>query len=481
MDTAVVSLAGHLAGQLWQCFRTQAHEALDALLDRLEARIPESGTRPLTLMELVEAVRQERAGFTAALVEAYVERLHTQHLTQDQAVCPWCDRELTARPARRRTVETLVGSVTLQRPYFYCEPCKHGFAPLDEDLGLSSRIKQWDVQHAGAKLALEMPHERAATLLGELTDASMSDAVIHDVVQEMGQLDVLQVCPSAEHIAAKIAAAAEGCKWKPIVVLAIDAAAVPSRPESARGTRPGRKNCRAHRRRWKAEYHEAKGFRFYLVDDDRIVQLISWHQVGDEQAFGAALREVKEAGLISEDQVRLCAIADGAPWIWKWVEELFPSARQILDYYHCSGYLHDVAEAQYGHDPERATHWLEATLARLFCGEGAGVVWGLQRMQPASDEAAEIIDGARKYLKKRLHQVDYSSHRKGGYPIGSGGIESAHRFIGHVRLKRSGAWWYRENSNAILALRCALYNGTLERVFQLQQDNARSTQTLTIA
>ena len=83
--------------------------------------------------------------------------------------------------------------------------------------------------------------------------------------------------------------------------------------------------------------------------------------------------------MIPEDQVRLCAVADGAPWIWKWVEELFPSARQILDYYHCSSYLHAVAEAQYGADPEGATQWLEASLARLFCGEGAGVVWGLQR------------------------------------------------------------------------------------------------------
>ena len=80
---------------------------------------------------------------------------------------------------------------------------------------------------------------------------------------------------------------------------------------------------RARRKRWQGEYHEAKGFRFYLVDDDRIEQLISWHQMGDEQAFGAALRQVKEAGLIPEDQVRLCAIGDGAPWIWKWVEELF--------------------------------------------------------------------------------------------------------------------------------------------------------------
>ena len=216
----------------------------------------------------------------------------------------------------------------------------------------------------------------ASKLLEEFTDASMSDCAIHEALQQTGSLDVLRVCPDAAEIQDRMAQAAAGRNWRPIVVLAVDAALVPSRPHRAKGTRPGRKKSRARRRRWQGEYREAKGFRFYLVDDERIVHLISWHQMGDEQAFGAALRQVKEAGLIPEDQVRLCALADGAPWIWKWVEELFPSARQILDSYHCSSYLHAVAEAQYGADPARAAQWLEATLARLFCDEGAGVVWG---------------------------------------------------------------------------------------------------------
>ena len=93
------------------------------------------------------------------------------------------------------------------------------------------------------------------------------------------------------------------------------------------------------------------------------------------------------------------------------------------------------------------------------------MIWGLQRMQPASEDAEKAITDALRYLGKRLDQISYGGHRKGGYPIGSGAIESAHRFIGHVRLKRPGAWWYQENSNAVLALRCALYNGTLQRVF----------------
>ena len=386
--TAILSLAPFQQRQQWERVRRRAHEALDQCLDRLEARMTEPGSSAPTLMEITDAVSQERAGLTAALVAAFVERRHSPLLTQQEAACPRCERRLRARPSRSRTVETLLGPVTLERPYFYCAACHHGFYPLDEALALSGHRKQGDVQQAGVQLALEMPHQRASKLLDHLTDASMSDFAIHQALQQTGSLDVLQVCPDAADIQDRIAQAAAGRKWRPIVVLAIDAADVPSRPETAKGTRPGRKKSRARRRRWQGEYHEAKGFRFYLVDEDRIEQLISWHQMGDEQAFGAALRQVKEAGLIPEDQVRLCAIGDGAPWIWKWVEELFPGACQILDYYHCSRYLHAVAEAQYGADGARARHWLEATLARLFCAEATGVVWGDRHGRDVPAEAA---------------------------------------------------------------------------------------------
>jgi hypothetical protein len=45
------------------------------------------------------------------------------------------------------------------------------------------------------------------------------------------------------------------------------------------------------------------------------------------------------------------------------------------------------------------------------------------------------------------------------------GISLANTFVCHVRLKRSGAWWYEINSNQMLALRCAKYNGTFDQVF----------------
>jgi hypothetical protein len=273
------------------------------------------------------------------------------------------------------------------------------------------------------------------------------------------------VAPSREELLAKIAAEAAGQPWRPILVLAIDGAAVPTRPETATGRRPGRKKVRAKRARWTGEWREAKGFRFYLIAEDRIVQVLSWHQVQTDEEAAEALRQVKAAGLIPEDEVRLCVMADGAPWIWQQAQAVFPSAVEILDYYHGRERLHKVAARQYGAHPERQRDCCEAALARLLYGEVHGVIWGLQRMKPVAAPAAEEIAKLIAYLQRHQERLDYRFARKGGYPMGSGGIESANTFICPVRLKRSGAWWYVTNANQMLALRCAKYNGTFDRVF----------------
>ena len=85
--------------------------------------------------------------------------------------------------------------------------------------------------------------------------------------------------------------------------------------------------------------------------------------------------------MIPEDQVRLCVVADGAEWIWKHVKALFPHACQVLDYYHCAQYLHNIAKAQYGTSLQ-GLEWAEATMTRLYLGKVSAVLGGLRRMQP---------------------------------------------------------------------------------------------------
>ena len=104
-------------------------------------------------------------------------------------------------------------------------------------------------------------------------------------------------------------------------------------------------------------------------------------------------------------------------------------------------------------------------MTRLYLGKVGWVLGGLQRMQAQSDEAAKAIAHCWDYLDEHRGRTMDQKLRRGGYPLGSGGIESSNQFMCHVRLKRSGAWWYEGNSNQMLALRCAKYNGTLDQVF----------------
>ena len=241
----------------------------------------------------------------------------------------------------------MVGPVQVERPYFYCRSCHLGRYPLDEVLGLSEGRLQRDVQQAAAELAIELPYETASTLFGRLSGLSVSSERLHTVTNQVAEgLSVLDVAPSRDELDRRVAQVAAGRFRRPVLVLGIDGAYVPLRPASARGRRPGQARQRARRARWRHEWREAKGFRFYLLDGEHIVHVLSWHQVYSEDDLGKALQQVKDARLIPENTVRLCVIGDGAEWLWKHVPALFPHARQVLDYYHCAAYLHEVAKTQ---------------------------------------------------------------------------------------------------------------------------------------
>jgi hypothetical protein len=444
--------------------RQQLHAYLDGWLDSVEAHMPDDAPSLEELTHVVFALRQE---LTGKIIETLVAQRHAQVLHQRSMPCPHCQRRLPARPAPARTVHTLVGEVSLARPYFYCPQCQQGFTPLDEALQLSERRTQWDLQQAAARLAAEVPFATAQELFMKLTGLSLSDHTIHAVAGELGQeLGVLGVSPPAAAIAQRVAEMAAGKTWRPVLVLAIDGAFVPTRPAQAKEEATGRRRTRAKRARWQGEWKEAKGFRFYLVDKERIVHLVSWYQVSCDEEVGAALRQVQEAGLIPEDQVRLCVLGDGAKWIWNQVHALFPTAVQILDYYHCSEHVHTVGHLQFSEDAVQAQEWVEAMLARLFWGYVDWAIEGLETLQPRDHRAAEEIRKLIGFLRNNAERLHYRTARKGGYPIGSGGIEAANKSVSHVRLKRSGAWWYLERANHMLALRCALYNGTFDHLFE---------------
>jgi hypothetical protein len=119
--------------------------------------------------------------------------------------------------------------------------------------------------------------------------------------------------------------------------------------------------------------------------------------------------------------------------------------------------------------------WQRSTTIRSGLRRRARIILRLADGIPISHVAATVGISRRfvyKWVQRFLEQgIEGLAHRpgRGGYPLGSGGMESANKCICHVRLKRSGAWWYEDSSNQMLALRCAKYNGAFAQVFTRYQ------------
>jgi hypothetical protein len=58
----------------------------------------------------------------------------------------------------------------------------------------------------------------------------------------------------------------------------------------------------------------------------------------------------------------------------------------------------------------------------------------LEALQPRDAQAAEALRKLIGFLRNSERRLHDRTARKGGYPIGSGGLEAAHKGISHVRL-----------------------------------------------
>jgi len=433
-------------------FRHMIHDEVDKWVDRIIDEVFVDGKEP-TVMELSQLFSETKQEFFGACFQALIEQKYTGLLEQEYAPCPQCGKMCKKRRGNLKEMVTMQGPSVLKRPWFYCVDCSHGFSPLDKALEISRKKYQFDVQKKSTKTTAEVPFCTGSELFFDLTDHAVSDHFMHDTFEEVGAYASLDdVIPSREEIADRCQGVTEG-SWRPVLVVASDGAHVPTRPKAKRNEKRG-----------KGRWQEAKGFRIYLLGEDRIEHVASWHQIQNEEQFGKDLSFV--ASQIPQDDLRIGLLGDGADWLWKHMVACFPKGRQILDYFHCVEHIHKVAKLQYGEGSQKCLEWVESTITRLFYAEVDNVIWGLERMKPGDSLAKEEIRKLIGYLQNNRERIHYHGDRIGGYPIGSGGIESANKFISHTRMKRSGAWWVKETGNEMLGIRCAIYNGTYDKVFE---------------
>jgi len=162
----------------------------------------------------------------------------------------------------------------------------------------------------------------------------------------------------------------------------------------------------------------------------------------------------------------LHGVGDGAPWIAQQFEDKFGSqGHYLIDFYHVCEYLVAASSRCCDINPNG---WVEKQKKYLKNNKFLQVIENLSPfIEPkSSEESQSPVRACHRYLNNRKNQLDYKGAIEKGLPIGSGEIESAHRYVIQKRLKLSGAWWKASNVNPMLSLRVVRENGEWEQYWE---------------
>ena len=159
---------------------------------------------------------------------------------------------------------------------------------------------------------------------------------------------------------------------------------------------------------------------------------------------------------------KIVFLADGARTNWEIQMTNFPEAVPILDFYHASEHLGDFCKLM--KDPKTGQHRYERWIKMLLDGEVLQVIAEMKEALKETPNRSEGVKEINYYLKNR-DRMKYKEYKDKGYPIGSGIVEGACKFVIGKRFKGSGMRWKKADNEKVLKVRLAKLNGLLPSYF----------------
>ena len=155
-------------------------------------------------------------------------------------------------------------------------------------------------------------------------------------------------------------------------------------------------------------------------------------------------------------------IADGARWIWNWVEDTYPDSIQIVDFFHAKEHLCDFAK-DYFKDKVEKDRWIDKQSQVMVSRGISPVIKTLNKLPKKTEKLRQLIG----YYENHEKRMQYHLFKERGLLIGSGAIESAHKDVLQKRLKLSGQRWTKQGLQQMAQLRVAYKSGKWKQIKKL--------------
>jgi hypothetical protein len=400
-------------------------EIAQRVAERLVEHWPAGGAHVNELEDFAERMGQE----VQREVSAEVLREEAARKEGNHCVCPreGCGGRATFQRLHGLGIVTAAGRQRVERPYYQCERCDHGFCPADGRLGLGPGNTTPTAQARLAVLSALEPYVQVA-----------------DLIFQLGlplQLDLKSTERVTQAVGARLAAAPPrpyGTTHRP-VALGFDGVMVPTwdgkketrvgviyepDPEAPR-TPSGEASLRK-------EYFATTGSRESLV-----------------AAVCARARERAGGAVVA-------VVSDGAALEWVDLDRYLPQRVEILDFYHVVERLGEIARAMYPDAPGPARAWQAVMKKELFEIGPWELVRQVAAWKPESEAGQEVRRVQLAYFQRQQERMRYPEYRRRGFPLGSGAVEGACKHVVVDRLRQSGMRWKLPTAEPVMQLRAAL-------------------------
>jgi len=396
-------------------------------------------------LELDAVVRDVLRKLGASVMGSVLETLSTEVTEQ----ASWRDETLTVQHRHRITVETVFGPVKVASPYLWSAGLSA--RPVHEALGLRHGQRSRAVERALTDFGAEESFGQAAVRFEEHYGFAVGRTNILRLVEHHASRAEAFVAARLQERSAAFEQPEAARPSVPEVLVELDGCEirtgtlVPADTDDKTAVRGQPKRRRVEE--WR-EVRVGLARRLDEVERTYVARMDGYPAVV-HQLFRAAV----DRGLGSHTTT--VAVADGGNGLREELAAQMPNLRFIYDRPHLEEHLHEAGEAMGLGDGPRL-QWVKVVLHTIDAGSCDLV---LAHLSAYRGRGRKRVRQLHKHLGRLVDAVHYDAYRERGWPIGSGEVESAHRYIPQKRLKLPGASWKPSTINPMLALRVVRANG----------------------
>jgi len=379
-----------------------------------------------------------------------------------------CGRRASYQELRCKPVLTAVGEVTVSRPYYLCANCHRGQFPADVELDIKETEFSPGVRRMLATVGQERAFNRGCQQMKLLADLEVTTKAVERTSEAIGE-NIAARGQTEIQRAVQLDLPVIVGEPTPVLYVQVDGTGVPVVKKETVGRQGKTEGQPAHTR-------EAKlGCVFTQTTWDREGYAI---RDPDSTTYVGAIETAEEFGkrIYLEAwkrgwsrTVKKVFMGDGSEWIWNIADLHFPGATQIVDLFHARQHLWDLARKLHPNQEAEQRRWMMIHQDLLDEGKIEELVSAVRAISSSNLELADKIRVEAGYFENNMERMRYPKFREQHLFVGTGVIEAGCKALIGSRCKQSGMFWTVRGANAILALRCCLFNGRFEDYWEARR------------